>query len=193
MPDPHLAPPGAGLPPVELFVARALFAVTRWTGNRQKFSAHFDRERQQIRTLVGACDAERGSQRVLIRRIPGLEDSSRNWSVWMTLDHLRIVHESIARVIISLTAGTIPPGAASTTAVKPSPAAGPAALAEFEASCDALAAVVAASPDLNTRVRYAHPWFGPLTAAGWHALSATHLQIHRTQLERIFKTLKPAC
>jgi hypothetical protein len=29
---------------------------------------------------------------VLIARPRGLEDSSRYWSVWMTLDHLRIVH-----------------------------------------------------------------------------------------------------
>ena len=32
---------------------------------------------------------------------------------------------------------------------------------------------------------------GPLDAAGWHALSATHLGIHRAQIERIWDGLRP--
>jgi hypothetical protein len=27
-------------------------------------------------------------------------------------------------------------------------------------------------PDMNTSLRHTHPWFGPLNAAGWHALAA---------------------
>ena len=49
---------------------------------------------------------------------------------------------------------------------------------------------VAAVKDLNTSARYAHPWFGPLDAAGWHALAAGHLQIHRQQIERIVEGLR---
>ena len=30
-------------------------------------------------------------------------------------------------------------------------------------------------------------WFGPLDAAGWHALAAGHMGIHRVQIERIVK------
>jgi hypothetical protein len=32
--EPKLAPPGTGLPAPELLIARVLFAVQRWTGNR---------------------------------------------------------------------------------------------------------------------------------------------------------------
>ena len=189
-PEPKLAPPGAGLPKVELLIARILFALRRWRGDRLSFDAGFQRERERIRLLVGGCDAATGARQVLIRRPAGLEDSSRNWSLWMTLDHLQIVHHEIARVIGALVRGVIPEGTASTAAVKPRSEAGPKVVAMFEASCDALASIVAASPNLNTSVRFAHPWFGPLTAAGWHALAGEHMGIHRLQIERILAGLE---
>jgi hypothetical protein len=183
--EPKLAPPGAGLPKAELFIARALFALTQMRGNRDTFNAHFERERAAIGALVRGCDADAAAQRVLIARIPGMEDSSRNWSVWMTLDHLGIIHRGISRTINSLAKGIVPPGQASTAAVKPSPEASAAVVAEYEKSCDDLLAAVAAIPDLKTSARFAHPWFGPLDAAGWHAMAGTHLSIHRKQIERI--------
>lgn len=187
-PEPRLAPPGAGLPAVELFAARALFSLRRLTGSRRSFDAHFVRERARIAAIIHRCPVEAGARRVLIRRVAGLEDSSRFWSVWMTLDHLRIVHDLLAELVGELVRGVAPPGAASTAAVKPSPAAGPEVVAAYEASCDALLAACAAAPDLRTAARYPHPWFGPLDAAGWHALAATHLGVHRAQLERILRS-----
>ena len=38
---------------------------------------------------------------------------------------------------------------------------------------------------VRTKLRHAHPWFGPLDAAGWHAMAAMHMGIHRKQIERI--------
>ena len=184
-----LAPPGAGLPTLELFIGRLMFTLNRWTTTRERSTARFQRERETIRALVRSCDEKTGAQRVLIARPRGLEDSSRYWSVWMTLDHLRIVHHSFVRVIRALTNGIVPPGRASTADVKPSPDATRAVLAEYEQSCDELLATVAEAPNLNTRVRYAHPWFGPLNAAGWHALTGGHLSIHRVQIERILAGL----
>ena len=119
----------------------------------------------------------------------GLEDSSRNWSVWMTLDHLRITNDAFARFITDLTQGRIPEGKASTAAVKPSPTVTAAIEAEYEKSCDAVLATVAAAPDLKTRFRFAHPWFGPMDAAGWHALAGTHMGIHRAQIADIIAGL----
>jgi hypothetical protein len=185
-----LAPPGAGLPMIELQVARLLFALDRWRGNRELFNAQFEQERERIRKLVGACQGEAGGRRVLIARPRGLEDSSRYWSVWMTLDHLRIIHASITRVIGALAKNVVPPGKASTAAVKPSPLVTASVVAEYEESCDALLAVVAASENLKTKARYAHPWFGPLDAAGWHALAPRHLKIHRVQIERILEGIR---
>ncbi|HTR40213.1 MAG TPA: DinB family protein [Pseudomonadales bacterium] len=159
-------------------------------GNRDKFNAHFQRERAAIGALVRSCDEESGAQRVLIARVPGMEDSSRNWSVWMTLDHLRIIHRGVSNTISSLAKGVVPPGQASTAAVKPSPEASAAVMAEYEKSCDDLLATVAAIPNLKTSARFAHPWFGPLDAADWHAMAGTHLAIHRKQIERIIRGLR---
>ena len=187
--EPKLAPPGAGLPKPELYVARMLFAWLRWTGNRDAFNRRFEKERAVIRHLTRACDAETGAQRVLIRRPPGLEDSSRYWSVWMTLDHLRIMHGSINQVVEALVKGVTLDRKASTAAVKPSPLATNAVVPEFEKSCDTLLATVAATSNLKTLKHFEHPWFGPLDAAAWHAMAAMHLGLHRVQIERILKGL----
>jgi len=188
--EPKLEPPGAGLPRYELYVGRLLFAFRRWTGSRDAHNARFQQERESIRRLVRACDGDSAARRVLIERARGMEDSSRYWSVWMTLDHLRIVNQSFIRVIGALTKGEMPKGTASTATVKPSPEATAAVVAEYENGCDDLLAAVAAAGNLKTKLRYAHPWFGPLDAAGWHALSAGHMGIHRVQIERILEGLR---
>jgi len=192
MSEPQLAAPGAGLPKVELVIARLMFAAQRMAGNRESFTARFQQERASIRRLMQGLDAESAARRVLIQRPPGLEDSSRYWSVWMTLDHLRIMHGGISRIISSLAEGVKPPGAASTAAVKPSPQVTGAVVAGYEKSCDDLLATVAAAGNLKTTVHYEHPWFGPLNAAGWHAMASTHLAIHRVQIKRIVDGLSVA-
>ena len=190
--EPKLAPPGAGLPRHELYVGRLLFALRRWTGSRDAHNARFQQERETIRRLLRSREGNSAAQRVLIRRPRGLEDSSRYWSIWMTLDHLRIVNQSFIRVIGALTKGEMPKGTSSTAAVKPSPEASAAVVADYESSCDGLMATVAAAGNLKTELRYAHPWFGPLDAAGWHALSAGHMGIHRIQIEWILEGLRAA-
>lgn len=186
----QLAPPGAGLPKHELLIGRLMFAFKRRIGGRDVFNAEFNRERERIRQLVQSCGADSLARRVLIARAIGMEDSSRNWSVLMALDHLRIVHQEMARVIGDLANGTMPAGTASTAAVKPSPEVTADVIVEYERSCDSLLATVAEANNLKTPLRFAHPWFGPLDAHSWHALAAGHLGIHRVQVERICAGLR---
>lgn len=185
-----LASPGAGLPLPELWIARALFGARRWFGSRAAFDETLASERALIAALVRDLDPARGAIRTLIARPRGLEDSSRDWSVWMTLDHVRIVNKGIAGTIPLLARGEVPQRTASTAAVKPPPGTGPEVVAKYEASCDAVLAAAAAVPDLHTKARFAHPWFGPLDAAGWYALAGTHMRIHRVQIERILSLLR---
>ena len=161
----------------------------RRRGTVASLAADFARERTRIMELTSALDDRSASRRVLIRRLPGLEDSSRYWSVWMTLDHLRIVNLEIARVIDALSRGVRPEGEASTAAVKPSESVDGRVVEAFEQSCDHLAQSVSRSTNLLTRERFAHPWFGPLDALGWHAMSGMHMGIHRGQIERIMRGL----
>jgi hypothetical protein len=116
-----------------------------------------------------------------------LEDSSRNWSVLMTLDHLHIVHHAFIGVIGSLAKEQVPEGKASTAAVKPDPGVGIEVIADYEASCDALLQTIATVKHFRTKARYPHPWFGPMDAHGWHALAGGHMRIHRVQIERILE------
>lgn len=187
--EPQLATPGAGLPFPELVIGRTLFALRRWTGSRESFTGRFNQERAALRRLLDTCDEKSLSQRVLIKRPPGLEDSSRYWSVLMTLDHLRIVHHEFIRVIGALGNGVVPEGKASTAAVKPDPEVSVTVIAAYEQSCDALLEAVAAVPNLKSQVRFAHPWFGPMDAYAWYALAGGHMGIHRVQIGRILAGL----
>ena len=190
--EPKLAAPGAGLPKVELFIARTLFRLQCWTGNQNIFTARFTRERETIRRLASSCAPSSATTRVLIKRLPGMEDSSRNWSVWMTLDHLRIVNTGLAKTIGALAKGIVPPGQASTAAVKPSPSVDASVVTNYENSCDTLLASVAAAPNLKTNARFVHPWFGALDAREWFAMAGAHMGIHRKQIEQILKGLARA-
>ena len=185
--EPRLAPPGAGLPKPELIIARLLMAWRRGTGNHESFSQRFQQERAAIRQMIRSCDGTAAARRVLIRRPPGLEDSSRYWSVWMTLEHLRIVNIQIAGVIRSLARGVVPPGTASTAAVKPGAELTAEVADAYENACDLLVATVTAAKELQTGVRFPHPWFGPLDALGWHAMAGSHMGLHRVQIERILQ------
>ena len=185
MNQPQLAPPGAGLPFPENLIARCLLGAKRLSGNSGEFTAHFIRERETIHGLIENLDENTLSRRVLIRRPRGLEDSSRNWSVLMTLDHLRIVHLAFIGVIATLAREEVLEGVASTAAVKPDPAVGMNVIGEYESSCDALLKTLAGVKNFRTRARYPHPWFGPMDAHGWHALAGGHMSIHRVQIERI--------
>ncbi len=186
---PTLAAPGAGLPAPELWIARGLFRLKRLFGSREAFSAWFEQERAAIRELLATCPLERRAEQVLIPRLRGLEDSSRFWSVWMTLEHLRITNTIFTGAILMLSRGKVPEREASTAGVKPAADVSADVEAAFENSCDAFLSKIAAVADLKTQAKYAHPWFGPLDAAGWHALAATHMAIHRAQIAKIIDAL----
>lgn len=186
---PTLAAPGAGLPAPELWIARVLFRLKRLFGSREAFTARFEQERAAIRDLLATCPLERRAEQVLIPRLRGLEDSSRFWSVWMTLEHLRITNTIFTGAILMLSRGKVPEREASTAAVKPGAEVTAEVEAAFEDSCEAFISKVAGVADLKTQATYAHPWFGPLDAAGWHALAATHMAIHRAQIAKIIEAL----
>lgn len=107
----------------------------------------------------------------------------------MTLEHLRITNTIFTGAILMLSQGKVPERVASTAAVKPGAEVTAEVETAFENSCDAFLSKVAGVADLKTQAKYAHPWFGPLDAAGWHALAATHMAIHRAQIAKIIDAL----
>ena len=184
-----LAAPGAGLPPLELFIARLVYPLQLRFGNKDSFRQLFQKERGAIGLLLEKLQSDEGEKRVLIKRPMGLEDSSRYWSIWMTLDHLRIVNDALSRIIPALSKGMIPPDAASIASVKPSAEVTAAVASDYEASCDRFLKIAEGIKNLKTTARYSHPWFGPMDAYGWYALGCVHLGLHRVQIERILEWL----
>ncbi|MFZ4681048.1 MAG: DinB family protein [Terrimicrobiaceae bacterium] len=186
---PKLAAPGAGLPWLELQIARLIFRSQLRGSNRESAGVLLAAECREILQLAAGCSDKSGAQRVLIKRLPGMEDSSRNWSVFMTMEHLCIVNEFIASTIASLGRGETPAVAADTAAVKPHPAADAAVRGRLEKSCGEIAGAVRGVADLHTPVRHPHPWFGPLDAAAWYFMAGFHMRLHRTQIGTILRGL----
>jgi len=178
----RLAPPGAGLPWIEHQIARLLFGIRCRRGDRASFLRTFREEQEKIHSLVDSFPTAHRGKRILIARAVGLEDSSRHYSAWMVLDHLRIVNNACVEIITQLTQGVEMSGAVSTATVKPDPAAGAAVESLYEASCRDVIQTLESSPDLKTRHCFSHPWFGPLDAHDWAAMVAMHMGIHRNQL-----------
>lgn len=179
---PKLAPPGAGLPWIELQIARILFGLRCRLGNRESFLQTFRDEQEKIRVLLERFPKEDRGLQILIPRAVGLEDSSRHYSAWMVLDHLRIVNNACVTIIGELAAGHAMSGSASTATVKPDPAADASVEALYEASCREVLSAIESAGELRTKTRYPHPWFGPLDAHGWASMVAMHMGIHRNQL-----------
>jgi hypothetical protein len=185
---PELQPPGAGLPAGELFFAKMLFLAYRCTRTREQALSHFSGETEKILKIVEPLPVRAGGTAVLIKRVPGIEDSSRFWSPYMVLQHLVIVDSAIIGLIEALLSGNAGKLREVKIAdVKPDP----------KASNDMVGAFGKATSDYNSRLsklgklkgspRHAHPWFGALDAHGWNCLAAVHHTIHRRQLEAIIE------
>jgi hypothetical protein len=182
---PVLDPPGRGLPRYELRIAKILIGLRGLLMTRPRAVALFARERAQIVNLARSVTPEDGSRRVLIDRPRGLEDSSRYWSVFMTIEHLRIVNEGAGRIISLLARGQTPERIVSTSDVKPAASVDASVIDRFEQVCDAFEATVVSIGDLRTNLRWPHPWFGPLNASQWHFFTGVHMGLHRRQIEMI--------
>jgi hypothetical protein len=186
---PKLQAPGAGLPWIELLVAKYLIfpracRKLTWAAAAQQFQD----EGEKVLAMWDATPAEKLGDRVLVRRLRGMEDSSRHWSVAMTVEHLTMVGTGIRGVIGQLRRGEVPNRTARVEDVKPK---GATSHAEVRAAFKRLLADAAAATQTELPIppgvgpRFPHPWFGPLGAHQWHCLLGLHQSIHRKQIEKI--------
>jgi hypothetical protein len=189
-----LEKPGAGLPPAEAWLSRWVLlpfitgvlpsdrAITMLTRFGEKALSHLDR--------VGEKQSE---QRVLIPRLRGMEDSSRYWSMLMTIEHLLITGEGMARMVESLARREPIQLVVRIEDVKPSltPQRDDVMTAyrDFLASYPERMRPLLAFDLKATFMRHPHPWFGQMTAHEWLCLNALHHRIHEAQLRAIFRGL----
>lgn len=194
---PKLQAPGAGLP----FSQRV--ALKLWYGPyvskrtpRETCRATYEKLTTKLIALVEKVPASQRGTRILVAPIPGVEDSSRFWSLNEVLEHLLIVTRQTEAVILSLASGRTPDGKADPAKVKPLGKGGD-QLEEFATYSRALMnrldeALAAPGMDFNSKLTFLHPWFGPFTARQWYWLLGSHHAIHYTQAKRIARGLGSA-
>lgn len=184
---PQLEVPGAGLPPVQAFLSRHVFfpafcRIHPWDRAELLY-------KQESDLILDACvhlHPEDVTKPVLIDRIFGIEDSSRYWSVAMTLEHLMVVGEKVRDTVIALSRGETVTEKADIAAVKPVGKYGHEVIEIFRTFVDEyLWEIQEKVENRNSRTTHEHPWFGELTAFRWVCLGALHQRIHRRQIERI--------
>lgn len=189
---PKLDKPGAGLPFIEWAVAKYIVFPRRFkNSSKDKALADFAEQSDKILKLARGLSSEQLIERRLIARLQGLEDSSRYWSVAMTLDHLTIVGNMMCHAVVALSKGNNALKVVGTAEVKPGAAADAArSLKDFEEMTERfLLEVGKANIDVRSKVTHPHPWFGPLNAYQWLVFAAPHETIHRKQIEAIVALL----
>ena len=183
----QLARPGAGIPPLELSAGRIIFAALRAFKTPEWATAHFRRETGIMLRAVRELRPEAADTPVLIPRVAGIEDSSRNWSVLMTLDHLVIVDGMIAEIIEHLAGERLYMRSVAIAELKPTSQQTMETIGKFTKVTQRYVDRVSRSGNLRSSARHRHPWFGALDAYGWHLLAAMHHTIHRRQIQRIIQ------
>jgi hypothetical protein len=132
------------------------------------------------------------AHRVLIKRLRGLEDSSRYWSPEMVLEHLVITGEMFTDYVVALSNDRPVADQRGIADIKPRGGLGRAVVARFVEVHEAIHTRLAkeAGP-LRDGPTHLHPWFGKLTALDWLSLTAVHMGLHEKQW-RAIRSATPA-
>lgn len=181
--------PGVGIGWFERkLLGTGIRAAARFYG-KDRLTRMFRDEAEHAMAIACSLSEAQGRARVRIERFIGIEDSSRDWSVYMTLEHLVIVNTAIAAILPQLYSGRVVGTEITIEEVKPVPEAGPEQLDDLAALVERYTDIVDKLGNLRAGARLPHPWFGSLSAAQWHALATIHNSTHRRQIERIKQAL----
>jgi uncharacterized damage-inducible protein DinB len=190
--EPKLGKPGAGLPFFEWAYAKYILLPRLFKNTtKEKALGFFTDEANKIIAIASSLSLEQFSQRRLIPRLPGLEDSSRYRSVAMTLDHLIIVGSGTRQLIVGLSSGKSGFKARGTADVKPNVNVDATTIlsAFKEMIEDFVKEINAVNTEAYPDHTHPHPWFGPHNARNWLAFASVHQRLHRQQIEAIIARL----
>ena len=192
----HLQEPGAGLPKLEKAALSVFFKFGTLAMSDRSAIKLFNNESDRLLQFADpGGESYDVSDEVLIPRLIGIEDSSRNWSVLMVLEHLCMTNRDMLIGVNSLVDGNTPEFAAKVQDYKPSRDVGFDVIERYQQICsdyvDSIDSLLRSRGNLRSSVRFAHPWFGPLDAHQWHCL-VVHQRIHRRQAQKIITMLRHA-
>lgn len=187
---PPLQAPGAGLPLFEALLSRwVLFPLGVTFVSNEKAIQMLLGAGQSALAIARSLSPEQLTTPVLIPRIRGIEDSSRHWSVLMTIEHLLITGQSMTAVIETLAKNQSYGQAVRIEDVKPQGTQTPEdILNAYQAFLEVYPQRIAALGDLSqSHSRHPHPWFWNMTVHEWVCLNGFHPQIHLQQIHAILK------
>lgn len=185
--EPALAPPGAGLPPLDAWFVRRFGRLQLRLRSPGDGAADLASALAAgLAQRAAALDDATLARRVLVAPMRGLEDSSRNWSPGMVLEHLLITGRGMLGIALALSHGRTVDRVVRTADVKPRGGDERRVAAAFAELHQALPARWRAERGAQLHgPTHDHPWFGPLTASDWIRLVAFHLRLHARQFDRI--------
>lgn len=190
--EPKLDKPGAGLPFYEWAIAKYILLPMRFSNTTVPMAIeNFAESSAQILNLLENIDAKQMSERRLVPRSRGLEDSSRFWSAAMTVEHLVIVGSGTKNIIHTLCLGKTPSKNLLIADVKPNTQVDANLIREEfrKMTDDFISTMQKLDLEKHPSVKYAHPWFGELSAKQWLIFAAPHQLIHKKQITEILRRL----
>lgn len=180
---------GAGLPKAEqLFIKWGLVPVVRILFTWKIALFMIQREVKNIQKIVASMDKSKLQQRVEIKRVFAIEDHSRDYSVNMTLEHLRITGTAIIEVIDTLTKEKPFERPITIEAVKPKENGNDEDKKFFE-FMNQYSEYIKKHPKNYSKMTKKHPWFVNFNNSDWACFMFMHTFIHRRQIEAIIKEL----
>ena len=187
--EPILQAPGAGLPVIEgmllkYIVAPTLSAMTPW-----RLAVHlFLSEGYKALALAEKATHAKCDKRVLVPRLIAMEDSSRFWSVYMTLRHLILVGETIEDILLKSSKEELSHKTLSIVAVKPELETKADVLDDFRKFLERFSMNMGAIDSAHhSAIKHIHPWLGPINMHQWLCLGGIHQRLHRRQIQMILR------
>jgi hypothetical protein len=191
MNPPSLEKPGAGLPFFEaLFVRWYVGPFQSRKNDKAKNLRLFSMIGARLLKEFASVPEDKRDQKVLVPRMKGVEDSSRNWSPNEVLEHLMITGEGMRGIIIELANGRTSGYEVKIENFKPKGKyAGGDAREDFKKFVDETVALLEPLKIEDEGPDHKHPWLGRFNALQWTWLLAGHGGLHLAQLQAIKKGL----
>jgi len=189
-----LEQPGAGLPLVQkIFLRLYLGPIKSKKTASSDVRKNYEKLTQKIIDKVALTTEEQRTKKILIDPIPGLEDSSRLWSINDTLEHIIIVSLATQKNILLLCQNIVPDIVVDTAKVKPN-GVNENIFEQFLKLAPNLLQTIdneiqVKKLNFNSKAKLKHPWFGPFIARQWYWMLSSHQGIHYQQIKKIIEKL----
>lgn len=182
--------PGGGLPKFERFYIKTfLIPMIKYIFTWDLALKLFNKEAKKIEKIVKQIKKEDLQKRVKIKRVFGIEDHSRDYSINMTLEHLVIAGTGVMGIIHTLSQEKKFAKEVTIQGVKPH-ANEADTLEAFVKFTEKYTAFIDALPKKKSLMRHQHPWFIEFNNFEWSVFMFIHTFVHRRQIEAIAKILR---